>query len=220
METFKLGVHQRLQTKRGQEGKRHITDYVVFDLDTTYFPMASRDNFGKPFGQNFYNYEWYIGDRTSIVSYGWFEFWKLNGDAILNNDTSLDKNDPFGLHIITSGLSITRIPKGNVFIGYTIVNTGPINTSALNAQYSYWLSPKWFGTVSESYDFGNGILLGATGSLTRIGADYSTSVGLAVSPLQHSYQFVFTISPRLSPNVQFGSATGVARLDSRFAPVE
>ena len=51
------------------------------------------------------------------------------------------------------------------------------------------MSPKWFGTVAESYDFGNGLLLGATGSLTRIGADYLTSVGLAVSPLQHSYQF-------------------------------
>ena len=220
METFKLGIHQRLQTKRGQEGRRHIMDYMLFDLDTTYFPMASRDNFGKPFGQNFYNYEWYIGDRTSIVSYGWFEFWKVGGDPYLNYNTTLTRNDPFGLHIITSGLSITRIPRGNVFVGYTVVNTGPINTSALNLQYSYWLSPKWFGTVAESYDFGSGLLLGATGSLTRIGADYLSSVGLAVSPLQHSYQFVFTISPRLSPNIQFGSASGVTRLDSRFAPVE
>ncbi len=220
IETLKLGIHQRLQTKRGKEGQRHIMDYMVFDVDTTYFPEASRDNFGKPFGQNFYNFEWYIGDRTSIVSYGWFEFWKITGDPYLNYNTSLDKNDPFGLHIITSGVSITRIPKGNIFIGYSIVNTGPINTSALNAQYSYWLSPKWFGTVSESYDFGNGLLLGATGALTRIGADYMTSVGLAVSPLQHSYQFTFTISPRLSPGIQFGSASGLTRLDSRFAPVE
>ncbi len=217
---LKLGVHQRLQTKRGPEGRRHINDYVVFDLDTTYFPNAARDNFNKPFGQNFYNFEWYIGDRTSIVSYGWFEFFKVTGDPYLAYNTSLNHNDPFGLHIITSGLSITRIPKGNIFLGYTIVNTGPINTSALNTQYSYWLSPKYFGTIAESYDFGNGLLLAATGSLTRIGADYLSSVGLTVSPLQHSYQFVFTISPRLSPNIQFGSSTGVTRLDSRFAPVE
>ena len=107
------------------------------------------------------------GPASSL--YGWFEFWKVGGDPYQGYNTSLDKNDPFGLHIITSGLSITRIPKGNIFIGYTIVNTGPINTSALNTQYSYWLSPKWFGTVAESYDFGNGLLLGASGSLTRIG---------------------------------------------------
>ena len=219
IETLKLGIHQRLQTKRGQEGRRHINDYMVFDIDTTYFPQAARDNFGKPFGQNFYNYEWYLGDRTSIVSYGWFEFFKIGGNptTVMNNNL---RNDPFGLHIVTSGLSITRIPKGNVFLGYTIVNTGPISTSALISSYSYWLTPKWFGTTGASYDFGNNYLLAATGSLTRIGADYLTSVGLTVSPLQHSYQFVFEISPRLSPNLRAGSASGLTRLDSRFAPVE
>ncbi len=219
IETIKLGIHQRLQTKRGQEGRRHINDYMVFDLDTTYFPMASRDNFGKPFGQNFYNYEWYLGDRTSFVSYGWFEFFKITGDPLYRNTTKL-KNDPFGVHIVTSGISITRIPKGNIFIGYTIVNTGPISTSALNASYSYWMSPKWFMTAGTSYDFGNGLLLGSSGSLTRIGADYLASVGLAVSPLQNSFQVVFEISPRLSPNLRLGSAAGLARLDTRFAPVE
>ena len=221
IDTLKLGIHQRLQTKRGQEGKRHILDYMVFDLDTTYFPQATRDNFGKPFGQNFYNYEWYIGDRTSIVSYGWFEFWKVTGDPYFQNTNKL-RNDPFGLHIVTSGISITRIPKGNIFIGYTIVNTGPISTSALQAAYSYWMSPKWFTTMGTSYDFGTGYLLGASGSITRIGADYLTSVGLAASPLQHSYQFTFEITPRLSPNLKLGSSSssGLTRLDPKFAPVE
>ena len=218
IQTLKLGIHQRLQTKRGPEGKRHINDWMVLDLDTTYFPQSARDNFGKPFGQNFYNYEWYIGDRTSIVSYGWFEFFKVGGNPYVT--TTNTKNDPFGLRIITSGLSITRIPKGNAFIGYTVVNTGPINSSALNSAYSYWLSPKWFGTVASSYDFGNKLLLGASGSLTRIGADYLSSVGLAVSPIQHSYQFVFEISPRLTPNLRLGSASGLSRLNSQFMPVE
>ena len=87
---------------------------MVFDLDTTYFPQASRDNFGKPFGQNFYNYEWYIGDRTSIVSYGWFEFWKVTGDPYFQNTNvaperpvrpphrhlgPLDHPDPQGEHL-------------------------------------------------------------------------------------------------------------------------
>ena len=70
IETLQLGIHQRLQTKRGPEGRRRIIDYMTLDVDTTYFPNADRDNFGKPFGQNMYNWEWFIGDRTSIVSYG------------------------------------------------------------------------------------------------------------------------------------------------------
>ena len=52
-----------------------------------------------------------------------------------------DKNDPFGLNIITSGVSITR-PQGNIFLGYTIINTGPINTSALNAPVQLLAEPE------------------------------------------------------------------------------
>ena len=132
---------------------------MTLDLTTTYFPHADRDNFGKPFGQNMYNWEWFIGDRTSIISYGWFEFFELTGDPLTK--PAIDRqNNPFGLNIITSGISISRPPRTNLFIGYTVIDTGVITTSALNASVSYWLSPKWYGTFATSYDFGNDHLLG------------------------------------------------------------
>ncbi len=171
METLRMGIHQRLQTKRGPEGRRRIIDYMIFDLDTTYFPQANRDNFGKPFGQNTYNWEWFVGDRTSLLSYGWFEFWDITGRRTRTRRSP----DPFGLTAITSGISINRPPRGNIFFGYSVINSGPIATSALNATFSYWLSPKWYGMFSSSYDFGNQILLGSTFSLTKIGTDFLTS---------------------------------------------
>lgn len=219
METLHLGLHQRLQTKRGPEGKRRIIDWMTFDLDTTYYPYASRDNFGKPFGQNMYNWQWFIGDRTSIMSYGWFEFWKLNGNPIYN--TNIDRhNDPFGLSMITTGISLSRPPRANIFVGYSIVDTGPINTSALTTSVSYWMSPKWYGSYSTMYDFGNAILLSATFSLTRVGADYLTSVGLNVDPQRQSYMFAFVISPRLSPNIKLGNGVGLGGFDARYAPTQ
>lgn len=216
--TIRMGIHQRLQTKRGPEGRRRIIDYMTLDLDTTYFPNARRDNFGKPFGQNTYNYEWFIGDRTSFTSYGWFEFWQVNGQPILLTNPR-HTNDPFGLSVITSGFSISRPPRGNLFVGYSIINTGPISTSALNFSYTYWLSPKWYAYVATSYDFGNAILLGTTFSVTKITKDYLTSVGLTVDPQRMNYQFAFEISPRFSPNVRFGSTAG-QRFDSRFAATQ
>src|SRR5208337_4773461 len=125
---LQLGIHQRLQTKRGPEGKRRIIDWMTLDLNGTYFPDAQRDNFGKPWGQTMYNYQWFVGDRTSIISYGWFDFWNLTGSVPLSNYTVAGYN-PKGLNVI--------------------------NTSALNLSMSYWLSPKWFGTFSTSYDFEN-----------------------------------------------------------------
>jgi hypothetical protein len=220
IQTVRMGVHQRLQTKRGPEGRRRVIDYMVFDVTTTYFPNSRRDNFGKPFGQNMYNYEWYIGDRTSIVSSGWFESFPITGQPILIS-TPRRTNDPFDLKVVNAGLSINRPPRGNIYIAYSIINTGPITTSALNFTYGYWLSPKWFSTFSTVYDFGNQILLGSNVAITRIGADFLTSVGLAVDPQRNNFTFNFELTPRFSPSVRFGSAgAGAGRFDSRFAPTQ
>ncbi len=219
IDTVRLGLHQRLQTKRGAEGKRRIIDYMTFDLDTTYFPEAARDNFNTAFGQNTYNWQWFLGDRTSILSYGWFEFWKLAGNPIYNTNINRH-NNPFGLNVITSGISLSRPPRGSLFVGYTVVDTGPIRTSALNTSVNYWLSPKYYGTYTTMYDFGNGILLAAVFSLTRIGPDYISSLGLTVDPQRQSYMFAVQISPRLSPNMRFGSGAGSNTFDPRFAPTQ
>ena len=57
-------------------------------------------------------------------------------------------------------------------------------------------------------------------SLTRIGADYLTSVGLTVDPQRQSYMFAFQISPRLSPNVPPRLGFGMNTFDLRFAPTQ
>ncbi|WP_246196127.1 LPS-assembly protein LptD [Aquisphaera giovannonii] len=219
MTTLQLGWHQRLQTKRGPEGKRRIVDWMTLDVNGTYFPNAQRDNFGTPWGQTTYNYQWFLGDRTSIVSSGWFDFWPISGSKPLDN-YNVQGFNPQGLNIITTGISLSRPPRASVYIGYTVINTGVINTSALNTSLSYWLSPKWYGSFSTSYDFGNKILLGSMFSLTRIGADYLTSVGLNVDPQRQSYMFAVQISPRLSPNMRLGAGVGLNQLDSRYAPTQ
>ena len=92
--TLQLGLHQRLQTKRGPEGKRRIIDWMTLDVNGTYFPDAQRDNFGKPWGQTMYNYQWFVGDRTSIISYGWFDFWNVTGSQPLSNITTCRATTP------------------------------------------------------------------------------------------------------------------------------
>ena len=155
-----------------------------------------------------YNYQWYIGDRTSIVSSGWFDFFKLVGSTPLASVTGYNPN---GLNIITSGISISRPPRSNIFLGYTIIDTGPIKTSALNVSISYWLSPKWYGTFSESYDFGDAVSLGTMFAFTRIGADYLTTIGLTVDPQRQSYQFAFQITPASEPGARLGVDLGQHR---------
>ncbi|MFM7319763.1 MAG: hypothetical protein ACKO5E_22680 [bacterium] len=218
MQTVQLSWNNRFQTKRGPEGSRRVIDWMLFDVSTTYFPQANRDNFGQTFGLNKYNWEWYVGDRTTVFSNGWFEFWDVGGDP-LNKTNVQHTNDPFGMKVITSGFSFNRPPKGNATLSYTILQTGMVNTSALNFSYSYWVSPKWYSTFSTSYDFGNGISLGTNVSVTRVGADYLTSLGLNVDPQRQSTMVAVEITPRLSPNTRLGQSSG-PRFDSRFAPTQ
>ncbi|WP_406695407.1 hypothetical protein V5E97_30730 [Singulisphaera sp. Ch08] len=220
IQTLQLNMHSRLQTKRGPEGRRRIMDFMTFDLSSTYFPYAQRDNFGKAFGQNSYNWQWFLGDRTSLVSYGWFEFFDIGGKPKIQASKNL-ASDPFGLNVITSGISISRPPRGNIFIGYTILDSGQITTSALNPSVSYWMSPKWYGTFSTSYDFGNAIWLSSMFSFTRVGADYLTTIGLVVDPQRNNFsQLAIAISPRLSPGIRLGSGSGLSQFDSRYAPTQ
>ncbi len=217
IQTVQLGVHQRLQTKRGPIGQRRIVDYMTLDATTTYFPAASRDNFGVPWGQAMYNWQWFVGDRTSIISTGWFDFWKLQGSQPLSNNLVQGYN-PNGLTIVTTGVSLSRPPRTNYFLGYSIIDTGPIHTSALNASISYWLSPKWYATYSTSYDFGDAILLASMFSFTRIGADYLTTLGLSVDPQRGSYMAAIQITPRMGGGTRVGS--GMSSLDTRYAPTQ
>ncbi len=213
IETLRFGVSQRLQTKRGPADSRRIIDYMVMDVSTNFYPDPSRDNFGSPFGLTQYQYEWFVGDRTSIVSDGLFEFFDIEGDILG------DEPERNGVRVISAGVNFNRPPRGQLFLGYTILNSGPISTSALNASTGYWLSPKWYGTFGGLYDFGEGLLISTSFSLTRIGADFLTTVGLNFTPLQDNVSFVFELVPRFSPQTRFGSAGGVPyRSDLRFAP--
>ena len=215
IETLKVGLNQRLQTKRGPIDDRRVIDWMTLDVWSFYYPDASRDNFGVPFGQTQYQYEWFIGDRTSIVSSGWFDYFDVNGDP-RNRSTLSD-----GISVITAGVNISRPPRGTVYLAYSIIDSGPINTSALNTSFGYWMSPRWYGTFGGLYDFGEGVLLSTSFSLTRIGADFLTTVGLSYTPLQENYSFVFELVPRFSPRTKLGSASGVPfRPDLRFAPIQ
>ena len=50
LEQFRLGLHQRWQTKRGLPGRERIVDLLQFDVDLTIFPDEDRDNFGEAVG--------------------------------------------------------------------------------------------------------------------------------------------------------------------------
>ena len=159
MQTLQLGIRQRLQTKRGPEGTAKDHRLHALWIHTTYFPARHERQFRQDVsGRICTIWQWYVGDRTSIYSYGWVEF--LNHrPAALEDQRQPSQRSVRNQMICERHLDRPASPRQHHF-GYSIINTGTIDTSALNVIYSYWFSPKWYASFGTSYDFGNAVLLG------------------------------------------------------------
>jgi hypothetical protein len=179
IEEVQFDINQRWQTKRGYPGNQHIVDWMTLDLSATYFPHATRDNFGSSIGFVEYNWTWNIGDRTSLVSSGWY--------------------DPFdtGARVTTIGWFFERPDRTNFFIGYRELD--PLQSRAVTASISYVFSPKYAITGSTVYDFGTSESLSNYLAVTRMGTDVQVSLGISYNAIQNNFGVVFQIIPNLVP---------------------
>jgi hypothetical protein len=186
---MRLGVHQRWQTKRGLPGNRQIIDWITFDTNMTVFPDDTRDNYGRLVGLWDYDFRWHVGNRTTIVSDGIFDFFNQ------------------GQQIATFGVFLNRPPRGSLFVGMRLLE-GPVRSHTLSASYSYWMSPKWVSTLGTSIDFAEQGNLGQNFSITRVGESFLISAGINVDPARGNVGVGLSVEPRFLSMGRLGSATG------------
>jgi hypothetical protein len=199
LHVLRLDMRQRLQTKRGLPGQRHVIDWMTLDTAFALFPNSDRDNFGETFGLMTYDYSWHVGDRTSFLSSGWFETYD-DGPLMWN-----------------AGVLLERPPRGSFYAGYSILD--PVDSRVAQLAYNYWMSPKWLSSFSTSYDFGETENLGQSLLLTRIGSDLVFRFGVSWNPLRDNFGIGIELQPRLYPGLHLGSIGG-PRVPLEYAPVE
>ncbi len=187
---LRTGMHHRWQTKRGGPGRQHLVDWLTVDSNLTYFPEASRDNFGQEFGLFDYDVRWHLGDRFTVLSDGAADFF---GD---------------GLRMISGGVLLNRPSRGNAYVGVRSIN-GPVTSNSITGSYSYRLSPKWISTASASYDFSDGGNIGQTFSMTRIGESMLVTLGFNVDESKDNVGVRFMVEPRFLPKLRLTSKTGI-----------
>lgn len=186
----KLGMRNRWQTKRGLPGQQRIIDWISFDVEGIFYPKPDRDNFGEYVGMVDYDFRWHVGDRLTLMSDGYYDFF---ADGM--RTTSL------------SGL-ITRPEYGDLYLGIRNIE-GPITSSILSGAVSYRMSEKWIARAGASYDFGPTGDIGQTFSFTRIGESFLLRLGFNVDVSKGSAGIVFSVEPRFLPNSSLGQLGGV-----------
>ena len=163
LEALRLGVHQRWQTKRGPPDDLHIIDWIEFNTDITFYPDASRDNFGESAGLLDYNFRWHVGDRLTLVSDGIFDFFDL------------------GQQEVTFGAFLDRPPRGSLYMGVRLLE-GPITSHMLSMSYNYQMSPKWISSYGFSIDMADPENVGQLLRITRVGESLLVSGGFTLRP--------------------------------------
>ncbi len=188
IDVLRMGLRQRLQTKRGFPGAQHIVDWMTLDVQASLFPHANRDNFGQRFGIIEYDWIWNIGDRTSFVSNGWFE-------------TIED-----GPRIFNLGVNLNRPDNTNFYLGYRQID--PLESRAFVGSVTYLFSSKYGMTASTLWDFGVDNEFYSL-SVTRIGTDLTVSLGVTYNSVLNNFGVQFQIVPNLLPNLSGANAGAV-----------
>lgn len=188
---IKFGIQQRWQTKRGMPGRERITDWITLDLQTILFPNADRDNFGADFGMFDYDFRWFIGDRFSLVSDGYFDFFSQ------------------GLRTASFGTIVSRPEVGNVFVGFRTIE-GPISSNILSGALSYRMSDKWGIKAGGQVDFGATGTIGESVNLIYIGESFLWQFGFNYEVSRNNLGFNFGFEPRFGRGSRLFRPGGVA----------
>lgn len=191
MAAAKFGVRQRWQTKRGLPGRERIIDWITLDAETVLFPDADRDNFGANWGLFDYDFQWHVGDRLSLVSDGYFDFFSQ------------------GLRTASFGAHMSRPEIGNLYLGYRSIE-GPISSNILLASVVYRLSDKWGVRASSAIDFGETGTIGNSLSLIYIGESFLWRFGVNADAARDNVGFLFGLEPRFLPRQRLFQPGGVA----------
>ena len=174
---LRLGARQRWQTKRGLPGDERIIDWITLDSEIVYYPDPNEDNFGAGFGQFNYDLRWHLGDRFSLVSDGYFDFFGQ------------------GLRTASFGGVIRRPDIGNVYLGYRMIE-GPISSNIVSANVAYRMSDKWGVTARTAFDLSESGRLGQAINFIYIGESFLWRLGFNADFSRDNVGFQFGFEPR------------------------
>lgn len=186
---LRLGANQRWQTKRGLPGRDRIVDLVGLDVDWIFFPKADRDNFGEEAGALNYDFRYHVGDRLTLLSDGYFDFFSQ------------------GLKTVSAGARFSRPGRADAYIGVLSLE-GPFSSNVINGNVNYRLNEKWIFSGSAALDLNSAGNIGQSLALTRIGESVLLRVGINVDSGRDNVSFNVNFEPRFLPTRRLGELGG------------
>jgi len=154
-------------------------------MHATIFPRPDEDNFGETVGLVDYDFCWNVGDRLSVLSSGYYDFFEDGGK------------------LFSLGGRLTRPTRGMIYAGIHVMG-GPIDSTVLTYSHTYRMTEKWHMTFGSSMDISNRLNIGQRFSFTRVGESLLVSAGFNVDAARESVGVHFAVEPRFLPKGRLG----------------
>ena len=194
-----FGVYQRLQTKRGEEGKQQTVDWMrldivasVYDKTQNTLPSDGRFFFARPEDSLARNavdvdYTWNISDATAFLA-----------DANYDDDTQ-------GFGRVDAGFAVQRTPRLRYYVGVRRIRD--LDSTVGTFGFNYKINPKYSLGFFEQYDFDSlqqkNLL--TTVSLIRKFERWYGAVSFEYDRTQGSFGAYFSMWPEGAPEARIGS---------------
>jgi hypothetical protein len=147
------------------------------DVEGLFYPEADRDNFGQEIGPVNYDARWHIGDRLTLLSDGYFDFFAQ------------------GLRTFSLGGAMSRPGRSQYVLNLRSIE-GPIDATVVSSSVNYLLSPKWIVNYGSSIDFSETGNIGQVGNIVRVGESFLVSLGFNYDAGRDNFGVRFAIEPR------------------------
>ncbi len=201
-----IALRQRLQTKRGPQGKQRTVDWMRFDISVGYFqnPQPGLPADGRLFAsrpeyslqRSFWNmeYTWNISDSMALL-------------ADMNYDLGNGRCER-----INVGLAVSRSPRLSYYAGIRYIQ--PMDSTIGTVGFSYKINKKYMIHGREQYDFTyrDGINLSTQFSIIRKFPRWYAGVTFKFDSRQQGedeYTILLALWPEGIPEARLGVDTGM-----------
>ena len=197
-----VGVHQRLQTKRGEPGKMETVDWMRLSVFATFLNNVTDTNDQPSVGSyDFSRPEYSRAPNSYIADYAW----NISDSTAFLSDININQNDMY-VGQFDAGFAVQRDPRTRYYLGIRMIDD--LNSSLGIFGVNYKLSKIYTLSFFEQYDFrfNNGQNLLSTVSIIRKFPRWYAGLSLALDKTQNNLGLYLTIWPEGVPEVSLGSS--------------
>jgi hypothetical protein len=201
MHGVKMGIHQRLQTKRGPAGEERTVDWMRLDVDVAMFSRQAREPIGN--GRMFVTNPEYSVPRDSLNA----EYlWNISDTTAFLADLNWDFQS--GLDNASAGFAVQRDPRLSYYFGMRYIHH--LDSAVATAGMKYRINKKYWVELFEQYDFRyrDGVNLGTRVRIVRKFPRWNVGLTFLYDQLaqdEDSIGVILAIWPEGVPEVQIGS---------------